>query len=376
MNREPRKLRGIENRLHRRQDGTVTWTFRIRWSDPSGARRSQEFDSQRDAQDFQAKLRLAKRADSVADLDAGRETLSDFVEEWWRTYAAVNLERKTLQTYAILWNRHALPRVGHLQLRQVTPSVVAKLRSDLEHDGVGAPTVRSVLVILQSILARAVEWQRVTTNAAAAIRKPRAPRKRAIAALVPGEVERIRNVLRTNDAALVSVLAYAGLRPEEVLALQWRHVRRNTLLVEQKAVDGEILIGQKTSRPPRTVDLLPPLAEDLTQLRTARDAEASEFVFPKRTGSAWREHDWRNWRRRVFLPAAVSAGIEISRPYDLRHSFASLLIHEGKLSVIEIASQLGHSAETLLSTYAHVLAELKGQPKVSPVVQIRRARPT
>ena len=51
----------------------------------------------------------------------------------------------------------------------------------------------------------------------------------------------------------------------------------------------------------------------------------------------WRDHDWKNWRRRIFEPAAKAAGLERVRPYDLRHSFASLLIHEGRLSIVWIS---------------------------------------
>jgi hypothetical protein len=40
----------------------------------------------------------------------------------------------------------------------------------------------------------------------------------------------------------VPQLVYAGLRiPEEVLALEWRHVLERTLLVEQRLIDGEIV---------------------------------------------------------------------------------------------------------------------------------------
>ena len=374
MSRPPKRISGIENRRHKAHDGTVSWTFRVRWVDPSGARRSEEFASQRDALDFKAALRLAKRQGTLADLDAGQETLTQFVEEWWQTYAVVNLERNTLKTYATVWNRHLLPRIGELELRAVTPRVVATLRSDLERDGVGAPTVLKALVILQSVLSRAVEWQRVQVNAAAAVRKPRPARRRAINALAPLQVELIRRELDPQDATLVSVLAYAGLRPEEVLALEWRHVRRRTMLIEQKSVDGQIEVGQKTFRPPRTIDLLDSLAEDLSALRSACRPQDGDLVFPKADGSPWRVHDWKNWRRRRFNPAADNAQVKISRPYDLRHSFASLLLHEGRLSVIEIANQLGHSAETLLSTYAHVIAELKDQPKLPADDQIKAAR--
>ena len=50
-----------------------------------GRRRSQEFEIQRDALDFGAKLRLAKPQGALSELDGGRESLAEFVEEWWQT---------------------------------------------------------------------------------------------------------------------------------------------------------------------------------------------------------------------------------------------------------------------------------------------------
>ena len=88
----------------------------------------------------------------------------------------------------------------------------------------------------------------------------------------------------------------------------------------------------------------------------------------------WRDHDWRNWRKRVYVPAAHAAGVKTPRPYDLRHSFASLLIHEGRHSIVDIAAQLGHDATMTLSTYAHVVAELRDGPKLRADEQIRAAR--
>ena len=79
-------------------------------------------------------------------------------------------------------------------------------------------------------------------------------------------------------------------------------------------------------------------------------------VFPARPGGFWRATDWRNWRKRIYKPTAEAVGIDGARPYDLRHAFASLLIHEGRLSVVEIAAQLGHNPTVCLDTYAHVMA--------------------
>src|SRR5215218_8163184 len=148
-----------------------------------------------------------------------------------------------------------------MRLRDLNVPTLMRLRADLEADGVGRQAVRKSLAVLQNILQRAVEWERIGSNPARSVRKPPMRRDRAITPLTPETVERIRATLldqgRVRDATLVSVLAYAGVRPQEAVALRWRNVRKNTWLIEQAAADGE-LKGQKTNRPPRTGTLLAP----------------------------------------------------------------------------------------------------------------------
>lgn len=56
-----------------------------------------------------------------------------------------------------------------------------------------------------------------------------------------------------------------------------------------------------------------------------------------------------------FGPAVRAAGVEGAvRPYDLRHSFVSILLAEGA-TVVEVVRQAGHSPTMTLSTYAHML---------------------
>ena len=60
-------------------------------------------------------------------------------------------------------------------------------------------------------------------------------------------------------------------------------------------------------------------------------------------------------------------------PYTLRHSFCSLLLHEGR-SVIYVARQMGHDAKLTLGTYGHVIDELEDAPRVPAEDAIRAAR--
>ena len=152
-------------------------------------------------------------------------------------------------------------------------------------------------------------------------------------------------------------------------------MRERTLLVERAVSDGQ-LKALKNRRQPRTVSLLAPLREDLAAWRRGAAASRRQRagVPVHRRATFWRATDWRNWRKRIYKPVAEAVGIDGARPYDLRHAFASLLIHEGRLSVVDIAAQLGHNPTVCLDTYAHVMAEQRGAEPVSAEVEIAAAR--
>ncbi|RDI76056.1 hypothetical protein Gocc_0475 [Gaiella occulta] len=86
----------------------------------------------------------------------------------------------------------------------------------------------------------------------------------------------------------------------------------------------------------------------------------------------WSDYDWRNWRTRVYEPVAELVGVT-GPPYDLRHSFASLLIYESG-TVVEVAAQMGNAPEVTLKTYAHVFEEFDPNVRVSALEAIEAAR--
>jgi integrase len=197
-----------------------------------------------------------------------------------------------------------------------------------------------------------------------AVAAAKAPLRDEVRPLPPSAVEALRAVLGHRDAVLVSLLAYAGVRPGEARALRWGHVYDRTLVVA----------AAKTRRR-RSVRLLGPLREDLLEWRLASGRPADEApVIPRPSdGGVMSAKSFNVWRGSVFVPALAAAGLAHARPYDLRHSFASLLLHEGR-SVVYVAKQLGHSAALTLGTYGHVIDELEDQPQVPAEQAIRAAR--
>jgi integrase len=101
--------------------------------------------------------------------------------------------------------------------------------------------------------------------------------------------------------------------------------------------------------------------------------DGNQLVFPGKAGKPWTQAAYQSWRRRVFKRAIHASLLGHARPYDLRHSLASLLLHEGR-SVIYVARQLGHDASLTLTRYGHVIDELEDTPQIEAEAAIARVR--
>ncbi|MHB8695416.1 MAG: tyrosine-type recombinase/integrase [Solirubrobacteraceae bacterium] len=308
----------------------------------------------------------------MVSIDSGRVTLAEYVIKTWAPAYGSSLARKTQLHYEQMMNKHVLPELGPLELRAITPETIARWQADLLADGYGRVAIRHAFDLLGSILQRAFEGGQIQTNPARAVRKAPRPRRAEVRPLPPVSIERMRAASTARDATLISVLAYAGLRPGEALALQWRDVREQTIRVERAVSLGEEKDTKTAAH--RTVRLLPPLAADLREwrMRSGRPGDKA-LIFPSATGTVWSQPAYQSWRRRVFKRSLDGAGIEHARPYDLRHSFASLLVHEGR-SVIYVARQLGHDARLTPSTYGHVMDEFEDAPRLDAHAAIANAR--
>jgi len=91
--------------------------WRVRWRE-HGRNRARTFSSRRDALDFDAERRRARRAGTLSLLDAGAETLDEYVTATWAQAHAPLLAPKTRRDYASYYDRYISPRLGHVPLRR------------------------------------------------------------------------------------------------------------------------------------------------------------------------------------------------------------------------------------------------------------------
>lgn len=365
-------MRGVSVHTRKRAKGRVA--YEVLWRDAAGKQRCETFAARREADARDREIRDLCARGRHERIDAGAESLREATERWWVDHVEVAVTRGTARVYATCLDRYLMPRLGGAAIRDVEPADVVALQRALRDDGVGEAMAQKVLVVLSGIMRHSQLLGRIDRNPVQPVRIPQPRRKRAIRPLAPEAVERMRaEVLargRVREAALLSLMAYAGLRPGEALALSWDCVGERSLIIEHGRADGE-LKETKTGKI-RTVGLLAPVAEDLGAWR-AGTSIGGGLVFARPDGAVFRDTDYRNWRKRHFDPAAGTVDAADATPYTLRHSFASLLVQAG-WNPLEIAVEMGNSPEVVQRDYSHVFREFARGERLDPEATIRAAR--
>ena len=151
------------------------------------------------------------------------------------------------------------------------------------------------------------------------------------------------------EAELVRLAAYAGLRQGELLALRWRDVDfAGSAITVARAISAGVETSTKSGRV-RRVPLPDQAAAALDRLSRRRDFTGpDELVFCNALG---RSLDSSALRRR-FKRARDAAGLRPLRFHDLRHTYGSLLAAAG-VDLVTIQAAMGHGALVTTGRYLH-----------------------
>ena len=321
---------------------------------------------------------LASHAATIGVADRlardGCPSLDAFQAQWRHLYALPNLTPKTMESYDYLWARYIHGGLGSAALDSLTPLLLEQWKADQLAAGVGVESVKRCLIMLQGVLQRAVEWQYLTANPARYVRKPPSRRKRAVRPLPPEKIEEMRARLMRNeqprDALLVCLLGYCGLRPGEALALHWESVGARRLLIDSCVSLGELKETKTGGCAPFPCSIPWSRISPLFGPDCRRTDHG--LIFAAAQGRPGRS-PCGGIGGGACLVLARAAGLIGVSPYDLRHSFVSLLIAEGR-SILEVARQAGHSPTMTLNVYGHVFDEFDPTERMPAAHRILQAR--
>jgi len=352
---------------------------------------------------------LLGKQDRGVPLPRSRMTLGDWLDEFDRVWSGP-LAPQTRENAAQAIRCYVSPALRSVRLVALRAGHVQAVYNGMAQRGLAPATISNLHRILSSRLAKAVELGHLAQHPLAGAAPP-AERRREYRVLSQAEARVfLEEVERDDLAALWTLLLLTGLRPAEALGLKWEDLDGERLTVRRALVrlaKGQWELAETKTRRGRTLTLPGPVSRALvrhrarqSQVRLQLGSEyathglifASSFGRPLRWDNAVRRHfapilartsvrlagltapeaplkedgraAWREWaahRGKVEERALEVTGLARMRPYDLRHSSATLLLASGEHPKI-VAELLGHAKVTLtLDTYSHVSPAMMDQ---------------
>jgi integrase len=341
--------------------GGNTW---IRWRQ-NGQRRTRKFPG------CDGEVRkTAERALAVAllDLAAGRAglevegapapSLSELATKWLdrreHTHRAWRGDKN-------LWTKHLKPTFGHLQPADVDHASIRRLIEVKLGEGLSAQSVGNIVRLLSTLYTDIIEQGFAQANPARAL--PRSTRRLIKSTHDPkqtafiekqGDIARIYSKLAQPFATMFAVGALAGLRPGEIIGLQWGDVDLDAgrMLVQRQVRQGKL--GPTKNGKPRLVPIIGPLSKILAEWKLATGGDG--LIFKPLTPWRRRSKFIKDSSMREALRGAFEAcGLPATWTWYTvsRHTYASQHVMGGG-SLATLREILGHSSVTVTERYAHL----------------------
>ncbi|QLG89565.1 site-specific integrase [Chitinibacter bivalviorum] len=284
---------------------------------------------------------------------------SVFIEEWlvesqitWRRSHQVNIRG--------MIDKYYLPAFGTVGVGNITRADLLKFRSSLAkvsgRNGnitLSANRINKIMDPLRRIFEEAADRYDFTTPFVR-IKPLKVPRS-DVQPFTLAEVRLIIDSVRPDFKNYYTVRFFSGMRTGEIDGLKWKYVdfERRVIMVRETIVAGEEDYT-KTDSSQRDIAMCGPVFDALENQYRATGA-MSEYVFCNLQGLPV---DHNNITKRVWYPLLSHLGLEKRRPYQSRHTAATLWLAAGEAPEW-IARQMGHAnTEMLFKVYSRYVPNL------------------
>lgn len=316
-----------------------------------------------------------KKALLIKDLETGKVIESkmlvrDWAVEWLETYKIGTCGDKTYKDYITRLERHILPEIGHIRLKDVKPVHLQRVMQNMK--GMSQSRIDKIYQCLGQLFDAAEQNDLVQKSPARGLNKPKGS-SGSHRAITDEERRVILKVASTHKHGLwVKLMLFCGLRTGETARVKVCHFD-----FEKKLL---FIDGTKTANAPRMV----PVPDELLQEVKALNKSPFDYLFLNQQGKPLNKQNyirmWKNikrvmhiemggqiYRNQVIPPYMVAEDLV---PYCLRHTFCTDLQDAGVPinvardlmghSDIALTSKIyTHTTETTIESAANLLSEYR-----------------
>lgn len=275
-------------------------------------------------------------------------TVAAYLEPW------VEVKRKQLKASTWVEYRNVvahllIPKLGAVMLADLRRGHVKDLLSALD---VSNKRLKNLQSILRSALQDAVDDEILETNPLIGWTYQNREAVKEDDDVDPFTGEEQARILAGCDGQFRNFIQFAlwtGLRTSELIGLNWGDI---------DFVAGELRISRvktgqssefevpKTRRSARAVKLLIGAREALLAQKAHTFLRGDEVFQDPRTGKRWGGP--RTIRDKFWVRLLLKVGVRYRRPYQTRHTYASMMLSSGEAPQW-VAAQLGHSSTVMIS---------------------------
>ena len=260
-----------------------------------------------DARKVLEKLIRESNASPAATLNA-KLTFEQLAREYMEL-AKPNWGENTTRGSESVIELHLIGRLGPRPVRELTDIELQRLVNGYVENGSSRSLLSKLTLYLRGILELAVDRRLIERNPARRL-KAKSRKRTSSLSHTPEECGALFAVVSGRDHVAVRILVQLGLRSEELFALRRNDVRETELIVDEAVVNGHTK-EPKTLASASSVYLPSALALELKHYLETIDASPAAWLFP----SNRKDIPMRpaNFLRRVLKPAAIRAGIAVTK---------------------------------------------------------------
>lgn len=281
--------------------------------------------------------------------EASRETVNGFLTRWLEAKKK-HIASSTFEGYRKMVELRLVPALGDHMLVDLKRKIV---RDWLDTLLVSNKTLSNIQSCLRSALNDACDEELMEVNPLAGwtySRKEAPPKDDDVDPFSPDEQAAILGALNGQARNLVQFALWSGLRTSELVALDWGDVDwiRGEVVISKAMTQaaGGVAEMTKTSAGRRSVKLLRPALEALKSQKTHTFLADQEIFQNPRTLERWTGD--QPIRKTMWMPAMKKSGVRYRRPYQTRHTYASMMLTAGE-HPMWVAQQMGHTDWTMIA---------------------------
>lgn len=287
----------------------------------------------------------------------GTPLFKDFANTW-RNEMQIQWRTSQHDTVKSILSKHLLPAFENKELTAITKADILKFRSTLADipgrtgSALSASRVNHIMTSLRMILNEAADRYDFNTPYRN-IKSLKVPKTKVLPFTLD-EVLLILSGVRDDFKNYYTTRFFTGMRTSEIHGLRWKNIDfDNRQIMVYEAWVKDKMEQTKNDGSNREIQMSQFVFETLKEQHKV--TEKYDYVFCNRKGLPLNNTNITN---RIWYPLLQNLNLEKRRPYQTRHTAATLWLASGE-SPEWIANQMGHSTtEMLFRVYSRYVPNL------------------